>query len=197
MNKLMRLVLFIALLAGVLTLARGRVAWADATAAADPSGLASQGAAPNLDKPDPGSVKPPRPEIKFCEDGLYSVGGVATVHVEDLAPGYCLEAFLHNKNYALGRIPEGAGKILANVTFLRVFYHGKFTYEVPAEDGDIEICFAVPPGTQAQIYFYNHYGPRFGEVTGQPAWEPLPTTVEDGIACAPAQISGAYALIGE
>ena len=28
-------------------------------------------------------------------------------------------------------------------------------------------------------------------------WEPLPTTVVDGIACAPAQTSGAYALIGK
>jgi hypothetical protein len=148
-------------------------------------------------KPDPGTVKPPKPGITVCENGMYSVGGVATLNINNLAPGYCLEAFLHNKNYALGRIPDGAGKILANVTFLKVYYRGKFTYEVPPEDGDIEICFAVPPGKQAQIYFYNHYGPRFGKGTGQPAWEPLQTTLENGIACAPAQTSGAYALIGK
>jgi hypothetical protein len=122
---------------------------------------------------------------------------VATINITDLAPGYCLEAFLHNKNYALGRIPDGAGNILSNVTFLKVYYQGKFSYEVPEEDGSLQICFAVPPGKVAEIYFYNHYGPRFGQGTGQPGWEPLPTTVVDGVACAPAQISGAYALIGQ
>jgi hypothetical protein len=148
-------------------------------------------------KPEPGTVQPPRKRIRVCQDGDPSVGGVSTLHIRNLAPGYCLEAYLHNKNYALGRIPPGAGKILANVTFLQVYYRGKFTYEVPAEDGEIRICYALPPGKEAQIYFYNHYGPRFGQGSGQPAWEPVPTTVTNGIACAAAQTSGAYALIGQ
>lgn len=152
---------------------------------------------PRPPKPNPGTVKPPKKGITVCEDGLYPVGGVATINISNLAPGYCLEAFLHNKNYALGRIPPGAGEILANVTFLKVYYQGQFTYEVPPEDGEIEICFAVPPGKEGQIYFYDHYGPRFGQGGGQPAWEPVPTTVTNGIACAPAQTSGAYALIGQ
>jgi hypothetical protein len=50
---------------------------------------------------------------------------------------------------------------------------------------------------QAQIYFFNFYGPRFGMRTGQPSWEPLATTVTDSVACAAAQTSGAYALIGK
>lgn len=197
MNKLMRWIILLALLAGVVALAKDQVAWAGPTDELAPASMSRGAAAPALDKPDPGSVKPPPPEIKICEEGVYSVGGVATLQVEELAPGYCLEAFLHNKNFALGRIPQGAGRILANVTFLRVFYLGKFVYEVPPEDGQVEICFAMPPGTQAQVYFYNHYGPRFGQGSGQPAWEPLPTSVKAGLACAPAQTSGAYALIGQ
>jgi hypothetical protein len=197
MNKYVRLLLVVALVLGIAFLAKDEVAWADPSAQGDISGP-SQGDASSLAaKPDPGSVKPPRPEIKFCDNGIYSVGGVATFTVNDLAPGYCLEAFLHNKNYAIGRIPDGAGNILAHVTFLRVFYQGQFTYDVPPEDGDIKICFAVPPGKQAEIYFYDHYAARFGKGTGQPAWEPLPTTLENGLACAPAQTSGAYALIGK
>lgn len=197
MNKAFRVIIVLALVAGIAILARDKVAWAEPTADVPPAYLGQEQASPLLAEPDPGSVKPPRPGITVCENGLFSVGGVATININNLAPGYCLEAFLHNKNYALGRIPDSAGKILANVNFLKVYYRGKFTYEVPLEDGDIEICFAVPPGKQAQIYFYNHYGPRFGKGTGQPAWEPLQTTLEDGIACAPAQTSGAYALIGK
>jgi hypothetical protein len=191
------MILVLALTLGVAALAWDRVAWADPASDADPFAFAQDEASGLPAKPDPGSVKPPKKGIRTCEDGLNSVGGVATINITDLVPGYCLEAFLHNKNYALGRIPEGAGKILANVTFLKVYYRGRFSYEVPDEDGDLEICFAVPPGMVAQIYFYNHYAPRFGQGTGQPAWEPLPTTVVDGVACAPAQTSGAYALIGQ
>jgi len=197
MNKYLRIIVVLALVLGIAILAKDNVAWAEPNTEADSSVLAQDDFSDLLAGPEPGSVKPPRPEIKLCEDGVYSVGGVATLRVSQLAPGYCVEASLHNKNFAVGRIPDGAGKTLAKVTFLRVFYQGKFVYEVPPEDGDIEICYAVPPGKQAEIYFYNHYGPRFGEGTGQPAWEPLPTTVENGIACAPAQTSGAYALIGQ
>jgi hypothetical protein len=197
MNKTNRIILVLALTLGVAALAWDRVAWADPASAESPSALTGVDASSDQAKGNPGTVKPPRKGIRTCENGLNSVGGVATINITDLVPGYCLEAFLHNKNYALGRIPDGAGKILANVTFLKVYYQGKFSYEVPEEDGDLEICFAVPPGKVAQIYFYNHYGPRFGQGTGQPGWEPLPTTVVDGVACAPAQISGAYALIGQ
>jgi hypothetical protein len=198
MKNKIGLLIVCALILGTILLARNNTAWAGT--AGDAVSLESQAQidpSAQLGNTEKGTVKPPPSETKFCESGLYSVGGVATFNVHSLAPGYCLEAFLHNKNFALGRIPEGAGSILANVTFLRVYYHGRFVYEVPSEDGDIEICFAVPPDKQAQIYFYNHYGPRFGKGNGQPSWEPLQTTVEDGLACATAQTSGAYALIGQ
>jgi hypothetical protein len=147
---------------------------------------------------NPGTVQPPPAEITVCANGNYSVGGVSTLNVNELVPGYCLAANLWNHGFALGRIPPGAGRVLADITFLRVFYQGEFVYEVPDEDGDIEICYAVPPNTtSSQIYFFDFYGPRFGERTGQPTWEALDTTVTDGVACAPAQTSGAYALIGE
>jgi hypothetical protein len=150
-----------------------------------------------LAKPGPGSVKPPPAEITVCETGDFSVGGVSVLKVKDLKSGYCLTAFLRNHAFALGRIPDGAGKVLAHITFLQVFYQGRFVYDVPVADGDIEICYAVPPGTQAEIYFFDFYGPRFGMRTGQPVWKPLATTVTDGVACAKAQTSGAYALIGK
>lgn len=148
-------------------------------------------------KSNPGTVKPPPSDIEVCQDGNYSVGGVAGVKVHELERGYCLAAFLRNHAFALGRIPDGAGKVLAQITFLRIFDHGRFVYKLPPGDGDIQICYAVPDGKEAQIYFFDFYGPRFGERNKQPAWQPLETTVKNGIACAAAQTSGAYALIGQ
>jgi hypothetical protein len=197
MGKYFRILIVFVLVVGIALLAGNHVAWAD------PAGLEDQAVQP-LDenspapaKPDPGSVKPPPAELTLCEDGFKSVGGVSTLEVTNLAPGYCLVAFLRNHAFAIGRIPDGAGKVLAHITFLRVFYHGKLVYELPVEDGQVEICYAVPPGKEAQIYFLDFYGPRFGERTGQPSWEPLETTVDGGMACAAAQTSGSYALIGE
>lgn len=199
MNKYIRMLLVLIVMLGVLLLARGKVVWAGPTSEANqPASILDKGPSAPIAKPDPGTVKPPPAEITVCEDGTHSIGGVAILKVTKLKAGYCLEAFLWDHAFAIGRIPDGAGKVLADVTFLKVYYKGRFIYEVPEEDGNIEICYAVPPDTQqAQIYFFNFYGPRFGMRTGQPSWEPLDTTVTNGVACAQAQTSGAYALIGK
>ena len=198
MGNHVRVLIVTALILVMVLAARNHVAWAG-PAVADrqaPEASVDQASAPS-DNPDKGTVQPPPPEITICEEGIHSVGGVSTLEVNNLAPGYCLAAFLRNHAFALGRIPDGAGQVLAPITFLRVFYHGRLIYELPEEDGQAEICYAVPPGMTAQIYFFDFYGPRFGERTGQPSWAPLETTVSDGIACAPAQTTGAYALIGQ
>ncbi len=147
-----------------------------------------------------GTVKPPPPDVNVCVPGSYSLGGVSTVIVNALAPGYCLHAYLWSHGFAIGQIPAGAGRILADVTFVEFFYKGTFVYQytAPGETNSVQVCYAVPSGTQAQIYFFNHYGPRFGQPqSGKPGWVPLETTVSNGIACAAAQTSGAYALIGK
>jgi len=198
MNKYIRMLFVLTLMLGIILLAKGKVVWAGQTREANQPILElDQELSAPVAKPDPGSVKPPPAEITVCKEGTHSIGGVVILKVIRLKPDYCLEAFLWNHAFAIGRIPDGAGKVLADVTFLKVNYKGKFIYEVPPEDGDIEICYAVPPGTQAQIYFFDFYGPRFGKRTGQPSWEPLETTVTNGVACAKAQTSGAYALIGK
>ena len=198
MNKTIRILIAIAFVGTIAILARNNVAWAGSAAESRQAVSSQQGAPADFAKKDPGgSVKPPPGETTICEDDIKSVGGVATLDVKNLAPGYCLVAFLRNHAFAVGHIPDGAGKVLAHITFLRVFYHGKLVYELPTEDGQVQICYAIPPGKTAQIYFFDFYGPRFGERTGQPSWEPLDTTVDGGMACAAAQMTGAYALIGK
>jgi hypothetical protein len=149
---------------------------------------------------DPGTVQPPPAEITVCAQGDYSVGGVSILNVNVLDSGYCLSANLWNHAFALGRIPDGAGRVQADLTFLRVFNQGEFVYELPSEDENdekVKICYADLPNIEEQIYFYDFYGPRFGEQTAQPTWEPLVTTIEEGMVCATAQTSGAYAPIGK
>jgi len=150
-------------------------------------------------QPEPGTAQPPPTDIDVCDPGIYPLGGISTLRVNLLAEGYCLHAFLWNHAFAVGRIPGGAGRVLSEVTFLEIFYRDQFTYkyEVAGETNSIKVCYAVPLGKQVQIYFLDFYGPRFGERTGKPAWEPVDTTVENGIACVLAQTSGAYALIGK
>lgn len=150
-------------------------------------------------RPNPGTVQPPPSEIQVCSAGVYSVGGVSTLQVNQLAPDYCIHAFLWNHGFAVGRIPDGAGDFLAAVTFVEFFYQGTFVYkyDVPSEANSILVCYAMPVGKQGQIYFYDHYGPKFGQPAGQPSWVPLETTIQNGVACAVAQTSGGYALIGK
>ena len=194
MKKTIRILIAILLVATIAVLAGNRVAWAGTGTEAEQALTSAGDSSLALDKPEPGSVKPPPAEVTACQDGVHSVGGVSILDVKNLTPGYCLVAFLRNHAFAVGHIPNGAGDVLAHITFLRVFYHGKLIPELPTKDGQVQICYAVPPGKQAQIYFFDFYGPRF-ERTGQPAWEPLETTVTDGVACAAAQATGAYALI--
>jgi hypothetical protein len=150
-------------------------------------------------QPEPGTVQPPPTNIDVCDPGTYSLGAISTLRVNRLAADYCLRAYLWNNGFAIGRIPGGAGRILAEVTFVEFFYQDRFVYkyDVPTETDSIQVCYFVPLGMQAQIYFWDFYGARFGERRGKPAWEPLQTTVTNNIACAVAQTSGAYALIGK
>jgi hypothetical protein len=149
-----------------------------------------------LARHDPGTVKPPPRTAVICKSGVTSLGGISTLKVSNLAKGYCLFATLWKHNFAVGRIPDGAGKILTDITFLGIFKNGRFVSDLPTDKGQVQICYAAPPGKTVQIYFLDFYGPRFGR-PGQRNWVPLETTVANGLACAPAQSSGAYALIGK
>ena len=196
MKLIIRLFIVLVLVAAIAVLAGGKAAWAGPKLG---DGLAPQQVvsnAPALQKPDPGSVKPPPAEVTICEDGVHSVGGVATLEVTNLADGYCIVANLRNHAFAVGHIPQNAGKALAHLTLLRVFYHGKLVSELPEEDGQSRICYAVPPGKTGKLYLYDFYGPRFKR-PGSRDWTALDTAVDNGTACAAAQDTGAYALLGK
>lgn len=200
-NKFLRMTFAIVVVLGILLMARGQSVWAGGDNALGAAVPPAQGEPALLaGPPGPGSVKPPPRHFKACKEGLYSVGGVVTIEIRNLKPGYCIEAVLWNPRFQFRRIPDDAGKVLAHMLFLRVYHRGRLTYELPTEDGSVEACYAVPPEKQAQFYFYDFYGVRFKKLTHPPkTWEPLETRVDadNKTACAFTQVSGVYALVGK
>jgi hypothetical protein len=197
MKLIIRLLIVVVLVAGVILLAGEKGAWAGSRQGSDPVAQQVVSNQPALDKPNPGSVKPPPPDVIIPVTGVTSVGGVSTLNVQCLPKDYYIAATLWNNAFAIGKIPETAGDALAPITVLRVFYKGELVSEIPAQPNcEITICYAVPPEKTGQIYFYDFYGPRFGR-NGSRDWVAEKTTVTDNIACAPASATGAYALIGK
>jgi len=145
--------------------------------------------------PYQGTVKPPPPYITTCEPGEFPLGGVALIKASALPEGWCMAAELRPP-FAIGRLPDGVGQFLGDAVNIRYFEGGDQQYELPPGDEDVQVCFAVLPDTEPQIYFYDFYGPRFGKSTGQPEWVPVETTLVDGMVCASAMTSGAYAVVG-
>jgi hypothetical protein len=127
-----------------------------------------------------GTVKPPPGTTKTCKTGNYSLGGVSVVRVHRLAPDYCLTATLRKR--------DDTNSLLANITDIQFYYQNHAVGTLPDTDGDVDICYALPPGRPAQIYFRGY---------GSEEWLPLITTYTKHTACAPAQVSGSYALIGQ
>lgn len=199
-NPLRIILTFITVLV-IFILAGGETAWAvqDVPPRAD-SFPATSGFAPAPDKPGPGSVKPPPSKGYFCKDGLYSVGGVVTIEIKDIQKGYCIEALLWNPRFQIHRIPEEAGLPLAHLLFMRIYYAGRLTYEIPLAQGSVKSCYALLPDKKASFYFFDFYGMRFKKRTRPPVtWTPIDTAedTEKKTICALTQVSGVYALVGK
>ena len=201
MNKNLRLILAVVMALGIVLLAKGQVAWAGTTDNSAPSAGLGLGVSPVvLAELEPGSVKPPPPAFRVCEDGLYSVGGVVVMEIRDLKPRYCVEAELWSPLFPVSPIQADAGKPLAHFLFLRIYFGGMLTDDLPAGDGTIDACYALPPEKQAQFYFYDYYWKHFEKMTVAPSmWAQLETRfdIEKKTACAFTQVSGVYGLIGK
>jgi len=196
-QKYLRVIIVMIALIGIAVLAKNQVAWAGpATETKQVNDLGQTQFSISLNKPNPGSVNPPPSSFRGCENDLHSVAGVFTVEIKDLKPGYCVEVELSDPAY-VGRIPEDAGKTLADMGIFRIYFHGDLVYELPMADGSIQTCFAIPPKKQALIYFYDFFGERFEKRTSQPLWEKIDNTIDQNVACAFTQKSGMYALIGK
>ena len=200
-SKNIRLVIVAAVVLGIAFLAGGNAVWAGQNAAGtSTTNLEQSELSVSFAQPQPGTVKPPPSKGSFCQNGFYSVGGVVTLNIQELAPGYCIKAELWNPVFKAKLIPEEAGKVLADALSIEVYYNGSLVYEVLPGDGIVEACYAIPPEKQAQFYFYDYYGVRFEKRTDPPdTWDPVETRTDDNniTACAFTQTSGIYDFVGK
>jgi hypothetical protein len=73
----------------------------------------------------------------------------------------------------------------------------KVQTEMNEDKGDWKICFAAPPDQTPTIYFYESILHNDNPENITPPWVALPTTVENGLACAPALKTGVYVPAGQ
>ncbi len=188
MSKLLRIVLVLGLVAVVTLLARNSVAWAsfapnsDAAVvsnAADPS-LASRAAGR-------GSVKPPPPPTLIIRHaGSFSAGGFCLIKVEFLSPEFLITV---ERSFYSGfgqPLPVPDGIFLSAVCRLQYSTTtGRHVFEIPPDQGSVQICFADIPFRSGDIFVFF-----------APTWTDQPTTVDNVLACSPANQSGYYVRRG-
>lgn len=188
MHKNLRIVIAAMILVAILLLARNPSAWAGflrapneaaSTQMQPASGLAALNLRPGTVKPPPAVVPP------ITAPGTYSVGGICTFRVIQLAESISLHADLLPFT-TLGKRPESVLTYLAGVCRAIYTQAGTGIIDLSATDGQVEICFAAIPNTTGSIFVYN-----------DKTWTALTTTVQDGLACAPAQQTGKYVLLVE
>ncbi len=191
MNKTLRIVVAAIMLLAVLILAGNQAAGAGFLTVPDVIGALQGNSSSGLGAPNaqPGTVKPPPVVVPpITGPGTYSVGGICTFRVITLADTISLHADWLPYS-TLGKRPQNIASYLAGVC--RAIYVQKAAGVIDlvgASDGQIEICFAAVPNTTGTIYVY---------VDKTQTWTALQTTVQDGLACAPAQYTGKYVLVIE
>ena len=129
-----------------------------------------------------GTVKPPSRELIIPVTGQYSVGGFCTLTVDLKNLEITLDASVVTP--LPGELPEDVQKIRQGCLLTYYNPDGRID-ELTQELGNTTICFAVIPGKQMLLYFYDIYSTN-------PKWAPLETTDQDGIACGPGIASGVY-----
>ena len=187
MHKYIRAILAAIVLVGIVLLGRNGMAWAGNLPSASGVVPQSQGlpAAENA-AAEPGSVRPPPVVVPPIQTpGTYSVGGVCTFRVIEIANNVALHADLL-PFATLGKRPPNIASYLAGVCRAIYTKVGAGVIDLGPTDGQVEVCFAAVPDTTSKIYVYN-----------DKTWTALDTTVQDGLACAPAQQSGKYAMVTE
>jgi len=205
MYKFIRVMIAISLMLGIAILARNNAAWAANPAAEsdrssqDQAGLSISPAKDDDCDKDKGKDKdkckgtvkpPPGIIIPVTGGGTYSVGGICTMTIEYIATGLSDLLYLEvpvEKSRSVP-FPESKGRIQLPGCHVLHYQSGQLMNEMGTGDGSWTICFAAQPKKTTTIYYYLDNLETVGTT-----WIPLDTTVENGIACAPANYSGVYA----
>ena len=133
--------------------------------------------------------------ITLAKNGPIVLGGCVTGNIEDLVEGkgYRLDASLLNSWKGVRPLPVNVGRIYNCVIDLKFYQtvNQKETLinELPKEDGNVTICFAIPPNHEGTIYFLDKYFNENAE------WVAVGGPYLTGIACGPVMKSGYYGMV--
>lgn len=182
MSAKLRLIIVILITLGILGLAGNQVAWAGFSHTTQP------GAAAAPDNPsisNKGTVRPPNcgNTLTITKSGRYSLCGVAIIKAN-----YNTE---DDVQYLVSLGPTApketdAGKVRAGPVVFSSLVNGA-VYTGPYDAyAAIKLCFAAHPEKKVLIKFYD---------AALLTWVALPTSVDDGQACATVNSSGQYVLV--
>lgn len=138
--------------------------------------------------PPGGSIQPPAPSTRITQSGVYSIGGICTLEVIYKQPELSNDVYVELPTKDTQTVPFPDDKGLIYLPGCHVLHYEPLMYDVTEEQGQWKICFAAIPGKTTTIYYYSDDGSKVA-----PPWIELPTTIEGGMACAPAMHTGVYA----
>ncbi len=146
-----------------------------------------------------GSVRPPSPidTGKITQSGTYNIGGVGSVVIDYQAPNLATVVHLEGNTEISANVPfpDDAGLLYLPGVHLFHYTADQLVTDVTPADGSWKICFASIPNKETTIYFYYASDETAESVSSD--WTPLETTIENGMACAPANSTGVYAPAGK
>lgn len=149
--------------------------------------------------PGPGSVQPPPYPNVITQSGAYAMGGICTLDifykVENLSDNLWQE-FPVEDNVII-TFPENGDQLFFPGCHVLHYELSEGQVHMGAEKGTWTICFAAAPDKQMTIYFYESLIHVDEHENMTPPWTALPTTTENGLACAPAEYTGVYVPAGK
>jgi len=147
-----------------------------------------------------GSVLPPSSTLTVTKSGTYAVGGVCSMEVEYHVPDLSNQLHVEQDIEISANVPFPDNEGLMYLPGCHVFHYVESDLvtdvNVNVDQGKWKICFAAIPDKKTTIYFYYAKNDEAGSAL--PDWSPLETTIENGMACAPAtEHTGVYAPTGK
>jgi hypothetical protein len=136
-----------------------------------------------------GSVDVPTYVTSIVKPGPLALGGCVTGNVKDLPVGDKLDAELITSTDGLKPLPENVGKFYQCIADLKLYEGDKLLKELAKDQGNVTICFAIPPKHEGIIYFLDKHFDDKAE------WVAVSDIFPTGIACGPVMKSGYYGMV--
>jgi hypothetical protein len=142
-----------------------------------------------------GSVCAPPSQVTVTKSGSYEAGGICALLVNYYISGLSDQLTVHYPTQDTKTVPfspTNKGNMYLPGCHVEHYLNSNVLDTTTSSQGMWMICFATHPGVTTTIYYY-----RDDLTTVAPPWTVLPTTIHNGMACAPlANFSAVYAPAG-